>query len=310
MEEALQLAVQAGHRKLQIKAGSALASIKGDIGLLDEALEDLGRAISIAEEIDDRPLRVTGHLRMGFLLYNVGDLGAAEEQLARCSALAAELGSSRQEALATFPLALIKYLRGDLDEAERLAEQARAWLERTGDTYIQIQNYVALAQYALARDDPILAEERLREALPVALAEGSWLAAEIYRFLTESILRQGRVDDAAALVEFAARGLPAEPPHVRVAVLFAEAAVAAAKRDADTAIAHYEEALTAFEQLEMRIDLSIGRIAFARALRELGDVERAREQLELARAETVPMGAAGLVSEVERELALVGSRAG
>src|SRR6059058_4709089 len=85
MEEALKLAVQAGHRRLQIKAGSALASVKGDLGRVDEALEDLSHAISIAEEIDDRGLRGTGHLRMGFLLYSIGDLAAAEDQLARCS---------------------------------------------------------------------------------------------------------------------------------------------------------------------------------------------------------------------------------
>ena len=247
---------------------------------------------------------------MGFLLYSIGDLAAAEDQLARCSSLAAELGSSRQEALATFPLALIKYLRGDLEEAERLADQARAWLERTGDTYIQIQNFVALAQYALARDDALLAEERLREALPLALAEGSWLAGDIYRWLTEALVRQGRVDDAAELVEFAARGVPTEPPHLRAAILLGEAAVATAKRDSAAAIERYEEALGVFEDLEMQIDLSVGRITFARALRELGQVERAREMLELARESCSSMGATGLAAEVERELALVGSRAG
>ena len=237
MEEALQLAVEARQPKLQIRAGSALASVKGDLGRVAEALEDLGRAIAIAEEIDDRTLRVTGHLRMGFLFYNVGDLAAAEEQLERCSSLAAELGSSRQQALATFPLALIKYLRGDLEEAERLGERAHAWLERTGDTYFQIQNLVALAQFALARDDVLLAEERLREALPLALAEGNWLAGDIYRYLAEALVRQGRIDDAAELVEFAARGVSAEPPpHLRAAILLAEATVATAKRDADVAL--------------------------------------------------------------------------
>jgi tetratricopeptide (TPR) repeat protein len=311
MEEALNLAIQAGQRRLQIKAGSALASIKGDLGRVAEALEDLAHAISIAEEIDDRSLRVTGHLRMGFLLYNIGDLVGAEAQLARCSALAAELGSSRQEALATFPLALLKwYLRGDLDEAERLAEQAHGWLTRTGDTYIQIQNLVALAQYALARGDAERAEERLREALPLALAEGSWLVADVYRFLTEALLRQGRIDDAADLVEFAARGVPAEPPPVRAAIAFAEAAVATAKQDASTAIERYEEGLAVLEKFDMQIDLGVGRIAYGRALRELGDLDGAREQLQLARDACVPMGASGLSAEVERELVLVGGRAG
>jgi class 3 adenylate cyclase/tetratricopeptide (TPR) repeat protein len=311
MQEALQLAVEARQPKLQIRAGSALASVKGDLGRVAEALEDLGRAITIAEEIDDRTLRVTGHLRMGFLFYNVGDLAAAEEQLERCSSLAAELGSSRQQALATFPLALIKYLRGDLEEAERLGERAHAWLERTGDTYFQIQNLVALAQFALARDDVPLAEERLREALPLALAEGNWLAGDIYRYLAEALVRQGRIDDAAELVEFAARGVSAEPPpHLRAAILLAEATVATAKHDADVALARYEEALTVLQELDSQIDLSVARIGYARALRELAEYERAREVLELARKSCLAMGAIGLAAEVEKELALVGSRAG
>jgi tetratricopeptide (TPR) repeat protein len=310
MEEALKLATQVGHRRLQIKAGSALASVKGDVGAVEEALEDLGRAISVAEELEDRALRVVGHLRKGFLLYNIGDLAAAEEELTRCSSLAAEQGSSRNEALATFPLALIKYLRGDIDEAERLAEQARGWLERTGDTYIQIQNLVALAQYALARDDLVLAEERLRQALPLALAEGSWLAGDVYRYLTETLVRQGRLDDAEELVEFAARGVPPDQPQMRVPICLASAALATAKGERTLAIERYEEAIGIFEQLEMRIDLSQARIAYGHALRELGNSESAREQLERAREDCTEMGATGLAAQVERELALVGSRAG
>jgi tetratricopeptide (TPR) repeat protein len=310
IEEALQLAFRAGERNLQVRAGYVLASVKGDIGRVDEALEDLGHAISIAEEIDDRALRVDGHLRMGFLLYAVGSLAAAEEQLTRCSSLAAELGSSRKEAMATLPLAVIKYLRGNVEEAERLGEQARAWLERTGDTYIQIQNLVALAQYSLARENPTLAEERLREALPLALSEGSWLAGDIYRFLTEALIRQGRIEDATDLVEFASRGLPLEQPYVQVALKLAEAALATARQDQASTVERYEDALDQLEQLDMRIDVSQVRIAYGRALRELGDFETAREQLELAREACIPMGATGLLAEVERELALVGSRAG
>ena len=310
LDEAHKLAVQVGDRRRQIRAAFSLASVKGDTGGADEALEELGRAVSIAEEIEDRPLRVQGHLRAGFLLYNKGELAAAEEQLERCSLLAAELGSSRMEALATFLLGLIKFLRGDLEDAERLGEQAKGWLERTGDTYIQIQNLVALAQYGLARDDAPLAEERLREALPLALGEGSWLVGDIYRFLTEALLRQGRVEDAAELVEFAARGVPEDQPQMRAFVLLAEGSLAAARGEPALVGDRYDEALELLEQLDLRIDLSVARISYGRALRELGDLDGAREQLERAREACIPMGAIGLAAEVERELTLVGSRAG
>jgi tetratricopeptide (TPR) repeat protein len=190
-----------------------------------------------------------------------------------------------------------------------LGEQARAWLERTGDTYFQIQNLVALAQYALARDDSSLAEQRLREALPLALAESSWFAADIYRFLTETLLRQGRVEDAAELVDFARRGIPAEQPYAQAAVKLAQAALAAANGNLTQTVEQYEDALALLEQLELRMDLSQARIAYGRALRALDDSEGAREQFDRAREACMKMGAIGLVAEVERELTLVGSRA-
>ena len=310
LEEALKLAVQAGDRNLQVRAAFALASVKGDIGAPDEALEELGRAISIAEEIEDRPLRVVGHLRAGSLLLNKGELAAAEEQLERCSSLAAELGSSRDEARATFMLAVIKYYRGDLAEAEVLGEQARAWLERTGETFFQIQNLIALSQYALAREDLPLAEQHLRQALPIALQEGALEAVDIYRLLTETLVRQGRLADAAELAEFAGRDVPEENPYASAVLRLAEASVATAQRESELAAERYAEAVALLEQLDMRIEVSQSRLAFGRALRELGDPAGAREQLELAHEACLAMGAIGLVAEVERELALVGSGAG
>jgi class 3 adenylate cyclase/tetratricopeptide (TPR) repeat protein len=306
-EESLKLAGQVGNRKLQVRAAYALASAKGDLGAADEALEELRRAISIAEEIEDRPLRVVGHLRAGFLLFNKGDLAGAEEQLERCSSLAAELGSHRDEARATFLLALIKYYRGSRDEAEQLGEQARAWLERTGETFFQIQNLVALAQYALARDDLQRAEQTLRAALPVALEEGALEAMDIYRLLIETLIRQGRLSDANELAEFAGRDVVEENEYALAALRLAEAAVATAERDAAVAVAHYEQAIALLDQLELEIEVSQARLTFGRALRELGDAEHAREQLELALRAWVGMGATGLVSDVERELALVGA---
>jgi predicted ATPase/class 3 adenylate cyclase len=307
LEDALQLAVQAGDRRLQIRAAFALASAKDYAGAADEAIEELGRAISIAEEINDRPLRVMGHLRAGFLLANRGDLGGAEAQLERCSSLAAELGSSRDEARATFLLALIKYYRGEIEEAERLGEQARTWLERTGETFFQIQNLIALSQYALARDDLALAEQHLREALPTALEEGALEAVDIYRLLTETLVRQGRLADAAELAEFAGRDVPEENPYASAALRLAEASVATAHRESELAAERYAEAVTLLEQLDMRIEVSQSRLAFGRSLRELGDLAGAREQLELAREACIAMGATGLAAEAERELALVGA---
>ena len=310
LDEALRLAVQAGDRQLQVRVAFSLASVKGDTGAIARALEELGHAISIAEEIDDRALRVDGHLRAGMMLYNQGALADAEGQFERCLALAAELGSSRDEARATYALAVIKYLRGEAEEAERLGEQARTWLQRTGETFFQIQNHIALAQYALGRDDLALAEERLREALPTALEEGALEAMDIYRLLTETLVRQGRLSDAIELAEFAGRDVVEENVYALATLRIAEAAVATAQRHASAAVEGYTEAISLLEQLDLKIEVLQSRLAFGRALRELGEAERARQELERVREAWLVMGATGLVAEVDRELALVGSRAG
>jgi predicted ATPase len=303
--EALSLAIQTGDRRLQIRAAFSLASAKGDIGASHEALEELGRAIGIAEEIDDLPLRAVGHLRAGFLLLTNGELAAAEDQLERCSSLAAELGSSRDEARATYALGLIKYYRGEPEEARQIGERARTWLERTGETFFQIQNLIALAQYALAKDDPSLAEEYLRDALPRALEEGVLEAADIYRLLTEALCRQGRVAEAEEVVQFAARDVPRENSYAAAALNLVSACVAVARRDVALATKHYEEAIALLDQLGLRIELSQARLTYGRALSDFKLGGQARAQLELARDAGVQMGATGLATEVEKELALL-----
>ncbi len=311
LTEAQELAAKVADRCLQIRAAYHLAGVKGDVpGAFEDAMDELMRAIGIAEEIDDRALQVEGQLRAGFLLYNLGDLARAETALARCSELAAELGSSRDEARATLPLSVIKYLRGELEEAERLGEQARAAFERTGETYFQIQNLSAMGQFALARGDTALAEERLREALPLALEESSWLVAEVYRLLTESLIRQDRVADAEALVEFADRSSWEEHPYAQAAVLLAGAVLATAKGDPQDAAKRYGEAVALLDELGLPIELNHARIAYGRALSALGEYEEAHEQLERARGGCKEMGATGLLRDVERVLNEIGGRAG
>jgi tetratricopeptide (TPR) repeat protein len=208
------------------------------------------------------------------------------------------------------PLAYIKFLRGYRDNAERLGEQSRRWLERTGETYFQIQNLIALAQYALARDDPATAERRLREALPIALAEKHWFVGQIYRLLTETLLRVNRLDDAAELAAFATRGTEELHPYMRAEVLMAQAAVATAAGDPHAATKDYEEAIALLEGLGWPIELATARIAYGRSLREVGRLELATGELEAARETFDRVGATGLLGEVEKELALITSGAG
>jgi predicted ATPase/class 3 adenylate cyclase len=304
--EAEQIAEQIGDRRLGIITAFEFANLRGWFeGEAVEAMDDLRLALARAEEYGDRALLTEAHLRLGTALINMGELVEAEEQFAAALVLAGEDGSHRDEARGSTLLGFVKYYRGELDLAEQLAEQALEWLERTGDTDLQIQNHRSLARYAIARGDYEVAERRLRDVLPLALELGGWLATDIYRFLAETLVRQGRVEDAAQLVAFAARSVPEEDHYARAALLIAQAIVATESGESTAAATAFAEALRLMEDQELQLDLGEARIELARSLRSFGDVHGARTELERARATFARMGARAVVADIDKQLELL-----
>jgi len=303
LAEAEQIAERIGDRRLGIMTAFELANLRGWFeGEAAEAIEDLRRALDRAEDYGDRALLTEAHLRLGTALFNLGELAEAEERFGSALALAGEDGSHRDEARATTLLGFVKYYRGELEVAEQLAAQALEWLERTGDTDLQVQNHRSLARYAIARGDFALAESRLRDVLPLALELGGWLATDIYRFLAETLVRQGRVDEAGELVSFAARTVPEEDHYARAALLIGQAIVATASNESTAAATAFAEALRLMEGQELQLDLGEARMELARSLKTFGDVGGARTELERARTTFARMGARAVVAQIDREL--------
>ena len=311
LDLAVPLAEQLGDRRLEVLTRFSASALAGDFaGDFANAVDQLREAVAVAEEMDDTPLRVEAHLRLGFLLSNMGALVASEEELLRCIELAKRLGSRRDEARAAFQLGLVKYYRGDPEEAQRLNVQAQEWLERTGESYFQIQNFRALGLYALARGEPEEAERVLRQAVPLALEEGGWLVLELYRYLVEALVQQGRIDDARELVAFASRNIPEEDGYARATSLVAAALASTAAGDGNAATANFEEALRLLEDQQLPIELGEARLAFARALRSFGEKTGTRIELERARAIFKRVEAPGLIAEIDEELAKLASGTG
>jgi class 3 adenylate cyclase/tetratricopeptide (TPR) repeat protein len=297
------LASRSRDMRLRVRAGFERAQAGAWFeGTAKSALGDLRRALALAEEIDDRALRIEGHLRLGMLLFNVGDLVSADEHLERACELAANLGSRRDEARATYGLGFARYYLGRTEEAEALGLQAREWFERTGDTYFQLQNGRALAKYALARGDAALAEERLRTGLLAARERGGWLLVEFLRLLAESLVRQDRLGEAREVAVEARASLPEEDPYASAAALVAEIIAEAEIAPLPTQD-RVTEALRLLQEQHLLIDLEEARIEIARALRRAGDLEGARRELIRARGALERIEAAGLLEQIDRELA-------
>jgi class 3 adenylate cyclase/tetratricopeptide (TPR) repeat protein len=309
--EAEKIAEDIGDRRLGIVTAFELANLRGWFeGEAAEAIDDLRLALERAEAYGERALLTEAHLRLGTALINIGELAEAEARFTSALALASEDGSYRDEARASTLLGFVKYYRGELERAEQLAEKALEWLERTGDTDLQIQNHRSLARYAIARGEYEIAERRLRDVLPLALEVGGWLATDIYRYLAETLVRQGRVEDATELVAFAARSVPEEDHYARAALLIAEAIVATASGEATSASTAFAEALRLLDGQKLQLDLGEARMELAHSLRSFGDVRGARTELELARATFARMGARAVVAEIDVQLGLLREGAG
>jgi class 3 adenylate cyclase/tetratricopeptide (TPR) repeat protein len=292
LAEAQELALESGDPSLRVRSTFALAAVQGDYEAESEqAVAGLRAALSLAEEMDDRALCVEGHLRLGFHLFNAGQIAASERELRLCTELAAELGSIRDQARAAFLLGLVSFYLGEPDDAERINQQARDWLERTSEPYFQMQNYRALGLYALTRDDLDEAERRLQEAIRVGIQEGGRYVIEVYRFLTETFVRQGRLEDAAALLEFASRSAPDEDLVAKAYALLARAAVTGAQGKRE-ALEMYEEAIAVLVDHELPIEAADARVTYAAALRQFGDLDASRDQLDIAHEAFERMGAA------------------
>ena len=304
LTDAVASAAELGDRALQVRALYEFAYFAAWFeGASEAGIAQLRDALAIAEALDDRALSIEGHMRIGTICFNVGDLVGAQESLERSAWLASELGSFRDETRAITLLSPVLYYRGQVEEAERLALQALEWLERTADIYLQLQNLRELARYALARGDLELAEERLRTAVPLALEVGGWLVIEIYRFLADTLVRQGRIDEARELVEFAARNLPPEDAYAQAALCLAEASIATADKEQERAVARFDEALRLLREQRLLTDLGEARIALARSLRTFGEHANAQDELRRAREEFARMDARELVVQIDRELA-------
>jgi len=303
VQQAQALAAMLGDPRLMIRAGYEGAQWESWFGKsVDGPVENIRASLLLAEGAGDLALQIEGNMRLGVLLFNSARLPDAREPFERCLALAREMGSVRYSARATYALGTLRRYAGDSDEAGLLQLQARDWLERTGDTFFQIQNLHALASIALEVGKLDAAEAYLQQAMPLATGFGGYWVGAICCTLADTLTRQHRLEDAQRVAEMAVGAALAEDPLATAVASWTQAIVAGAEGDVERAAALYGTSIRLFEDNEAWIDLGEVRVGYSQALRAAGRISEALEELLRARETFERVAAAGPLASVEATL--------
>jgi class 3 adenylate cyclase/tetratricopeptide (TPR) repeat protein len=301
--EASVISERIGAERLRLRAALENAGILGWFdGDIEAALSTQREAVLGADRLGERSLQVEARLRLGYQLFNAGRFGEAESALRETVELAEGLGSVRDAARAAACLALVVYYRDGCDPAEQEALRCADWLARTGDVYLQIQNFRNLAKCALKRGDYAAAERHMQDALPLALDAGGWLIVETYRYLVEAVLRQRRLDDALALLALARSALPEQEQYARAALLIAEGLCSAAVGEELATQEAFERSIEMLLELGLDADAAETRTMFAEILLER-DADAGAAQLGEARKAFARIGAEAFLAEIDLQLA-------
>jgi ATP/maltotriose-dependent transcriptional regulator MalT len=246
-------------------------------------------------------LYTTCRTHYGGILFATGDWERAEEELK--SAL--KIGKVAEPALHAEALAKLAELRLAQGRTEEAARLLAGYEDHPATAY-------GVAAMHLARGEGAVASSILRRRLG-EVDEESLEGAALVELLTEAQIAQGAVEEGATrakrLAELGVR-VGSKLIIARGERSFGRAL--AASGDLETAISHFERALSAFGRLEMPLDVGRTRLLLARALAR-GERETAIAEARAALARFEELGAqrdADSAAGFLRSLGVKAARAG
>lgn len=174
-----------------------LANLRSYRGESAQALEDLDRAMAMAETLDDDRLRWLAHLERGLLHRTSGRVDEAREDLRRAHAFASAADNDHQRLVALTQQAYLAFSLGETAEAGRLARRAleiarrRRWRRRESELD------ALLGMVALERSQTGVARDHLKRAVAADQSIGErWYEGIHTGYLAYVELLEG--DDTAA----------------------------------------------------------------------------------------------------------------
>jgi putative nucleotidyltransferase with HDIG domain len=178
-----------------------LAGIQGEYAA---AYEHYHRALEAFEESEDERGCALAYHNLGMLASRRGELDEAERSFGQSAAIAARAGDVHLEGLCELNRAEVCHARQQYGDALRRAEAALDTFEKLGDRRAKADTYRLIGMVFRDTGRTVLAEERLRTSIVLAMDTGSLLSqAESSRELGRLQQNIGRNQEALTLLNAA-----------------------------------------------------------------------------------------------------------
>ena len=216
----------------------------------EAAREDVERALELAEALDDPRATADAHFLGALVAERRGQWVAARAFAEKAKALYEQIDDRANTGKLLTTLGVLTFLLGKPDESIPLFKQAFSVALDVGSDADAAQAVSSLAQVHLRTGHVQLAEEQARHALEL-LGDRVDFIDEIGNtqlVLGRSLLEQGRLDEAAALFRAAEASFAqlSSASH-RAAAWTAQAELAVARGDKESAITLYQRAVQALQ---------------------------------------------------------------
>jgi class 3 adenylate cyclase/ATP/maltotriose-dependent transcriptional regulator MalT len=221
------------------------------------------------------------------------EYGLAETELARATELADESGSIVARAFALSSSGELAIFRGQYSEAKAPLEEARALFEESGVAAALGRVLYRLAVVAWHQEDIEGAERLSRESIRTLVKiEDRGTLCEAQRQLAETLLLQGKLDEAERYAEAALETVGPQDMSSRASTRYTLAKVRKAQGHVEEAERLLREAVAIIDETEYREFGSDSLRELAQLLRDRGDPEAEAFERRVAKAGAAPSSAA------------------
>jgi len=210
------------------------------------AVDLYGRAVEGWIRLGDSSLAGIAARRRAQVLSQLGELDAARTELGRALELLEHAGQRRVCAGVLNDLGRCERLLGSLDEAEKDYEQALQLANETGYDLAAIRSLESLATVDYFRGDADAALRRLEDAVGRAerVPGAEALLADALEMIAATDAMVDRLDHARSALDRAAKiRVRVGPVQQRVATMLQNGWICSRQGDLDDAITHYDQAL-------------------------------------------------------------------